>query len=518
MGFMLSWLVTVWVVVPLFLLVPASVSGQTDREIEDLFWESVECKSRRQVQVYLEVYPTGRYVAEAWACLEGQLGLDRAARRLVQQGLAAVGYEPGPADGLFGGGTTRTRQAIRAWQAAKGMAETGYLTREQADALIALGQEVEAQRGAQAAAEQAAREEAARQARAADDAAYAQAQRIDTAAAYGDYLAAYPQGRHADEARVRQTALQEAARQAQEAARRAQADDAAYAEAERADTAAAYGEYLVAYPQGRHVEEARERYARPQWRVGQTFSDALRSGGQGPEMVVVPAGSFMMGCVSGRGCYDDEQPVHQVTIEQPFAVGVYEVTFAEYDRFAAETGRVQPDDEFGYGRGRRPVINVSWEEAVAYARWLSEQTGQQYRLLSEAEWEYVTRAGTATAYHWGNDAHSFFGFKTGAGEANYDTCGSPLIGPETVPVGSLGANRWGLHDMHGNVAEWVQDCWNGNYVGAPEDGSVWEVGDCSRRLHRGGSYCNVWREIRSAFRGVSSTDDLSPFTGFRIAR
>ena len=233
---------------------------QEAREIEDVFWRSVECKSRLQVQAYLEVYPTGRYVAEARACLEGQLGLDRAARRLVQQGLAAVGHDPGPTDGLFGGAQTRTRQAIRAWQAAKGMAETGYLTREQADTLMVLGQEAEeARRAAQAQAEHAAREAAARQAREADDAAYAQAERADTAAAYADYLRTYPAGQHVQEARARQAALQEAARQAQEAARQAQADAAAYAEAERADTAEAYGAYLAAYPQGRHVAEARQR-------------------------------------------------------------------------------------------------------------------------------------------------------------------------------------------------------------------------------------------------------------------
>jgi len=174
---------------------------QTDREIEDVFWRSVECKSRLQVQAYLEVYPTGRYVTEAWACLEGQLGLNRAARVLVQQGLAAVGHGPGPTDGLFGGAQTRTRRAIRAWQAAKEMDETGYLTREQADTLMALGQEAEeARRVAEAQVERAARAEAAWQAREADDAAYTQAQRIDTAAAYADYLRAYPTGQHGQEA------------------------------------------------------------------------------------------------------------------------------------------------------------------------------------------------------------------------------------------------------------------------------------------------------------------------------
>ena len=440
------------------------------------------------------------------AAMEAALELEREERVLVQQGLVAAGQEPGPADGLFGGETTRTRQAIRAWQAAKGLAASGYLTREQADTLMALGQEAEAQRTAQAAAEREAQAEATRQARAADDAAYAEAQQADTAAAYAEYLRAYPTGQHVQEARDR-----ESARRAEQ---RVQADDAAYARAVEADTAAAYGEYLAAYPQGRHAAEARERQARLQWRVGQTFSDTLRSGGQGPEMVVVPTGSFQMGCVSGRDCEDDEQPVHQVTIEQPFAVGVYEVTFAEYDRFASATGRERPDDE-GWGRGRRPVINVSWADAVAYTQWLSQETGRRYRLLSEAEWEHVARAGTTTAYSWGDSI--------GRNRANCDGCGSQwepgfFGGGQTAPVGSFAANGWGLHDVHGNAYEWVQDCWNDSYAGAPSDGRAWESGDCSLRVRRGGSWHYSSWSLHSADR-----DDLPAFIrrdnlGFRIAR
>ncbi len=491
---------------------------QTDREIEDVFWRSVECKSRLQVQAYLEVYPTGRYIAEAWACLEGQLGLNRAARVLVQQGLAAVGHDPGPADGLFGGAQTRTRRAIRAWQAAKGMAETGYLTREQADTLMALGQEAEeAERAAQAQAEQAAQEESARQARAIDDAAYAQAQRLDTAAAYADYLRAYPTGQHVQEARARQIALQEAARHAQEAARRAQADDAAYAAAERADTAEGYEEYLQAYPQGRHAAEARRQQQR-RWRAGQTFSDELRSGGKGPEMVVVPAGSFQMGCVSGLYCADEEQPVHRVTFAQSFAAGKYEVTFAEWDGCVASGGcrDYRPGDK-GWGRGRRPVIYVSWEDAQAYVKWLSEETGQAYRLLSEAEWEYVARAGKTTLYSWGDSI--------GQNQATCYRCGSqwdPIgfldIGGQTAPVGSFAANGWGLHDVNGNVWEWVQDCWNEGYAGAPSDGRAWESGDCRRRIQRGGAWTTTAWDFRLAYRAKDPADNRNKNSGFRIAR
>ena len=497
--------------------------------------------------------------------IETALGLEREERVLIQQGLMEAGQEPGPADGLFGGETTRTRQAIRAWQATKGLEETGYLTREQAETLLAVGQEAgearrvaeaqaaddrayaevqqedtatayedylaaypqgrhaeAARQAAQAAAEREAQEAAVRQAQAADDAAYAQAQRIDTVAAYADYLRAYPQGQHADEARTRQAAREEAVRRAQEAARQAQADDAAYAAAQRADTVEGYEEYLQAYPQGRHAAEARQRQQQRQWRVGQTFRDALRSGGQGPEMVVVPAGSFLMGCVSGRGCrfVVDDEPVHRVTIAQPFAVGQYEVTFGEWDGCMASGGckGYRPKDE-GWGRGRWPVIHVSWEDAQAYVTWLSDQTGQEYRLLSEAEWEYVARAGTTTPYWWGDEV--------GRNRANCYGCGSqwePVfkgiidIGGQTAPVGSFAANGWGLHDVHGNVGEWIQDCGGRGYADAPSDGRARESEDCFRRALRGGSWNDHPSWLRSAFRFSYTADIRNNVNGFRIAR
>ena len=197
-----------------------------------------------------------------------------------------------------------------------------------------------------------------------------------------------------------------------------------------------------------------------------------------PKMVAIPGGRFRMGCVSGLDCDDEEFPVHEVQVEA-FELGKYEVTFEEYDRFTAATGRSAADDE-GWGRGRRPVINVSWEDAVAYTRWLSEQTGQRYRLPSEAEWEYAARAGTEAKYSWGN--------QIGRNRANCDGCGSRWDNSQTAPVGWFGANGWGLHDMHGNVWEWVQDCWNDSYRGAPTDGSAWQQGNCSRRVLRGGSW------------------------------
>ena len=244
----------------------------------------------------------------------------------------------------------------------------------------------------------------------------------------------------------------------------------------------------------------------PAFQPGAVFSDTLSSGGQGPEMVVIPAGSFRMGCVSGQDCFDDERPVHDVTIPRAFAVSRYEVTFEDYDRFMSAN---RADDE-GWGRGRRPVINVPWDHAQEYVAWLSRQTGQTYRLLSEAEWEYVARAGSSTAYSWGNDI--------GTNRANCDGCGSQWDGRQTAPVGSFSANAFGVHDMHGNVWEWVEDCWNGSYAGAPSDGGAWRSGDCSRRVVRGGSWGNVPGVLRSAYRGRRTTGYWSVSVGFRVAR
>ena len=299
--------------------------------------------------------------------VERGLGLSREERRLVQMGLASAGYAPGPADGVFG---KRTREALGAWQASKGLEVTGYLTKEQSEGLVALGRE--------------------------------------------------------------------------EAERRR-------AEAER---------------KAREAEERRKRARKP----GDKFQDCPGC----PEMAVVPGGQF------GR----------------PFAVGVYEVTFGEWD--ACESGGgcggYRPSDE-GWGRGRRPVMNVSWNDAKAYVGWLSRKTGEKYRLLSDAEWEYVARAGTTTHFWWGDGV--------GRNRANCTGCGSRWDGKRTAPVGSFSANPFGLHDVHGNVWEWVEDC---------------DEGDCSRRVLRGGSGDSAPRLLRSAFRVGYTTGLRLNVIGFRIAR
>ena len=239
-----------------------------------------------------------------------------------------------------------------------------------------------------------------------------------------------------------------------------------------------------------------------------------------PEMVAIPGGSFRMGCVSGLDCQDDEKPVHEVRVAS-FELSKYEVTFEEYDRFIAATGRRSPEDE-GWGRGRRPVIHISWEDAVAYAEWLSAQTGKRYRLPTEAEWEYAARAGSVTKYHFGNDASQLCRYGNHADTStDYDwrnTACSDGVGKRTATVGSYQPNAFGLHDMHGNLWEWVQDCWNGSYQGAPTDGSAWTSGDCERRVVRGGSWYFEPAYLRAALRNGFSAGFRSFDFGFRVAR
>jgi formylglycine-generating enzyme required for sulfatase activity len=250
-----------------------------------------------------------------------------------------------------------------------------------------------------------------------------------------------------------------------------------------------------------------------------TFRDPFRDGtGEGPAMVVIPAGTFVMGSPPDEaGRDEDESPQHQVAVPA-FAMSRHEVTFEDYDRFATATGRELPSDA-GWGRGARPVINVSWDDAVAYADWLSEQTGEAYRLPTEAEWEYAARAGTTTAFALpapdGSDDIA------GQGLANCSNCGSQWDGERTAPVASFAPNAWSLFDMHGNVREWLQDCWHASYRGAPGDGRAWleaDGGDCSRRVLRGGSWDLEPDYVRSALRFRFYPGEADDFAGFRLAR
>ena len=243
---------------------------------------------------------------------------------------------------------------------------------------------------------------------------------------------------------------------------------------------------------------------------GQSFKECAQDC---PEMVVVPAGSFTMGSPVGQGI-ESEHPRHDVTITKPFAVSKFEVTFAEWDACAGY-GDCDPHvNADQWGRGREPAINVSWDDAKTYINWLSRFTHKQYRLLSEAEYEYAARAGTQTAYPWGDDVKL-----NAKAMANCDGCGSKWDRKQPAPVGSFESNLFGLFDMVGNVHEWVEDCNHDSYQGAPTDGSAWTSGGhCSMRVVRGGSYINYAIAIRSGSHTAFAAVFRSPANGFRVAR
>ena len=240
---------------------------------------------------------------------------------------------------------------------------------------------------------------------------------------------------------------------------------------------------------------------------GKTFRDCDVC----PEMVVIAAGRYTMG-----GDISGSRPPHPVNFSRHFAAGKFEVTFDEWDACVSERGCAHTPADQNWGRGKRPVINVSWDDVKQYVAWLSSKTGHKYKLLSEAEWEYVARAGTVTEFNTGN--------RLNPTQANYDVANSfagsiVAVSQEmTVDVGSYPANAFGLHDVHGNVWEWTEDCWNGNYNGAPEDGGARISGNCGERVLRGGSWGNFPQYLRTAIRHRESIGLRSNSVGLRVAR
>ncbi|MFY9626296.1 MAG: SUMF1/EgtB/PvdO family nonheme iron enzyme [Rhodoplanes sp.] len=235
---------------------------------------------------------------------------------------------------------------------------------------------------------------------------------------------------------------------------------------------------------------------------GETFRDCAEC----PEMIVIPAGEFEMGSNDAPM----EKPVHRVAIGRPIAIGRREVTFAEWDQCAAAGACSYRPNDRGWGRGNRPVLDVSWDDAKTYLDWLSKKTGKQYRLPTEAEWEYAARAGTKSPFWWGRDSEN--------GLANCSDCGAPDGGSKTAEAGSFRPNAFGLYDTAGNVAEWVEDCWNDTYRGAPKDGAAWTAGQCGLRVLRGGSFGNKATSVRSPARFRYDKDVRYLANGFRVAR
>ena len=246
-----------------------------------------------------------------------------------------------------------------------------------------------------------------------------------------------------------------------------------------------------------------------------------------PELVVIPPGSFVMGSAGGEeGRVENEGPVHTVSIAYAMAVGKYEVTFDEWDACVRETRCGAVSDQ-GWGRGKRPAINVDYEQAAGYAAWLSGKTGQSYRLLTESEWEYVARAGTRGAWYWGDSPEPACQFANVANPTTakaYNVPASSAFQCEdgfpasTAPAGTYQPNAFGLYDMMGNVWEWVQDCYVDSYAGAPSDGSAVQRSNCEKRVIRGGSWGSFPRVVRSARRSANAPTYRLSGLGFRVAR
>ena len=442
------------------------------------------------------------FVSGAWAedgaAVETALGLTRADRRLIQSSLAAQGFDPGPADGVFG---RRTRAAIGQWQAARGEEPTGYLNAEAAKSLLGRAPQTQETTMTRESLETALG--LTRADRRLIQSSLA-AQGFDPGPADGVF------GR-----RTRAAISQWQAARGEE--------PTGYLNAEAAKSLLALGTKPARQPevtaepdvseQDRQAEAEAERQRRER-QPGARLRDCETC----PQLVVVPLGSFMMGSPDSEwGRFNNEGPQRRVTIAEPFAVSVYEVTFGEWDACVNEGGcnGYQPHGE-GWGRGGRPVINVSWDDARAYVKWLSQRTGKRYRLLSESEWEYVARAGTMEPFHTGATIS--------ADQANYDSSYTYVSGQKgryrgrTVQVGTFSPNAFGLHEVHGNVWEWTQDCWNEDYTGAPTDNRAWETGECEQRVLRGGSWGDVPWLLRSADRGKNEPGIRDPKIGFRIAR
>lgn len=337
--------------------------------------------------------------------------------------------------------------------------------------------------------------------------AWDKASNTRTVAAFDEYITAWPAGKHIEEAnRVRQLLL------------KSSSDNQAFESASKLNTKASLQAYLDAYPQGRHVAAALEMLDKLDLRPGKTFKDCAEC----PEMMVLPAGTYWQGSAEdSEMALSMEKPRRQITITEPFAVGVYEITMAQWDACVADKACTTNPPDNNWGRGQRPVIMVSWTDAQEYVRWLSDKTKQSYRLPSESEWEYFSRAGEESDWPGGTQ-QSVCGYANIAGAETgfkwqHAACDDKLaLG--TATVGAYKPNGFGLFDTTGNVAEWTADCMNLSYLDAPVDGSAWGRGICSSHITRGGSWVTGSREIRLPARFNLKNGDRNDFTGFRVVR
>jgi len=340
-----------------------------------------------------------------------------------------------------------------------------------------------------------------------DHESWAAARTVGTLAAIERYLAEWPAGLHVEDAQGLRRLFKSRAE-----------DDAAFASAQSLDTRDAYRAYIDAFPRGDHVAAALAAMDDLVMRPGKRFRDCPEC----PELIVVPAGSFVQG--SSEAAPEGlamERPSRTVNIPEPLGVGIFEVTLAQWDACyedGACTRRLEDND---WGRGDRPAIMVSWSDTQEYLQWLSDRTEKVYRLPSESEWEYFARAGEEGDW-LGGGRSSLCDFGNIAGEESgfewrHQACPDP-IPAGTAPAGTFRPNAFGLYDVIGNVAEWTADCMNLSYLDAPVDGSAWGRGLCSSHMTRGGSWLTGSKDIRLSSRFNLKNGDRNDFTGFRVVR
>lgn len=325
-------------------------------------------------------------------------------------------------------------------------------------------------------------------------------------AAIDNYIKEFPDGQHLSAAQSLRRELSDAAN-----------DGSAFAAAQKLDTRKAYQSYIDAFPRGQHVTAALYAIDSLTLRPGKRFRDCDLC----PDLVVLASGTFWQGAEEdSSSSLANEKPQRKVVLDRAFAIGIHEVTLAQWDACVAAGACEQAADN-GWGRGARPVIMVSWNDAQAYVEWLSKETGEKYRLPSESEWEYAARAGETDEWPEADPAYicslgNIAGSETGFRWA-HQACADPFA-LETAPVGSFPANSFGIQDSLGNVAEWTLDCMSLSYHDAPADGSANNRGLCNSRVTRGGSWFSGARESRLTARFSLKAGDRNDFTGFRVVR
>jgi formylglycine-generating enzyme required for sulfatase activity/serine/threonine protein kinase len=340
-----------------------------------------------------------------------------------------------------------------------------------------------------------------------EDEAWKKARADRSITSINNYLSAWRDGRHVEEARTLRQQIQAEIN-----------DNRAFEAARKLNTLEAYESYVAAFPKGSNVARALEAIDDRTLRPGKTFRDCEDC----PSMVVVPAGSFWQGSEEDAPfALKMETPKRMVTIAEPFAVGVFEITMEQWDQCVADGNCSTRPPDNGWGRGARPVIMVSWNDTQEFTSWLSKKTGQSYSLPSESQWEYIARAGEEGDWLGGNPASVCQFGNIAGGESGFrwqhEECADPAA-IETLPVGSFKANAFGVYDVIGNVAEWTLDCMNLSYLDAPADGSAWGRGICSSRMTRGGSWFTGSREVRLPARFNLKNGDRNDFTGLRVVR